>query len=239
MPDRHVVAVKVAGPWACFTRPEMKVERVSYPVMTPSAARGILEAILWKPQFRWVVRRILVLSPIRFQAVRRNEVQDKIPVGTVIKKWMKNPSTFEPYYADAAGREEGSNRTQRNTVALRDVAYVIEASVHLPRPSETDPPVKFREMFERRVEKGQCFHRPYLGCREFAADFKPAPKDAAPIGDTIKIGRMLYDIVYGPSSNRPEFFEARLDHGVLVCDPEIVFPDEAKRKEVIECSFRR
>lgn len=237
MPDRHVVAVKVSGPWACFTRPEMKVERVSYPVMTPSAARGVLEAILWKPQFRWVVRRIIVLSPIRFQAVRRNEIQDKIPVGAV-KKWMKDPAAFEPYYADAAGREEGSNRTQRNTVALRDVAYVIEASVHLPKPSETDPPVKFREMFERRLEKGQCFHRPYLGCREFAADFEPAPAEPRPIDETVEIGRMLYDIVYDPAGRRPAFFEARLDRGVLVCDPDLVLPD-AERKEVIECSFRR
>lgn len=237
MSDRHAVAVKVAGPWACFTRPEMKVERVSYPVMTPSAARGVLEAILWKPEFRWVVRRILVLAPVRFQAVRRNEIQDKIPVVTV-KKWMKDPAAFKPYYADLAGRADGGHRTQRNTVALRDVAYVIEASVHLPRPSETDPPVKFREMFDRRVEKGQCYHRPYLGCREFTADFEPAPADAKPINETFSIGRMLYDIVYSPSGNRPVFFEARLDRGVLDCDPDRVLPDAAERKEVIECSFR-
>ena len=213
MADRHVVRVKVWGPLACFTRPEMKVERVSYPVMTPSAARGILEAILWKPEFHWCVRAIHVLKPIQFVSIRRNEVQKKIPTRTV-KQWMKDPTKYKPFYADGV-------RTQRNTFALGNVAYVIEASVDLPEFSTTDPPVKYREMFERRVDKGQCFQRPYLGCREFAADFGPPEETDCPIEESMDLGLMLYDIDYG-KVNRPLFFTAKLHDGVLTIDRETV-----------------
>src|SRR5579871_6836792 len=191
------VSVKVWGELACFTRPELKVERVSYPVMTPSAARGVLDAILWKPQMTWHVRRIVVLQPIgrpvdpgrppyEMVAVRRNEISGRISPSSV-RKWVSDPASFEPYYVDSAGRDSigGQNRTQRNTLALRDVAYVIHATpvltgranqprTKLPGPDEDPGPdsiTKYVGMFQRRVAKGQCFHRPYFGCREFACQF--------------------------------------------------------------------
>lgn len=251
MSARDTVQVYVSGPWACFTRPELKVERVSYPVMTPSAARGILEAILWKPQFRWIIERILVLKEIRFQAFRRNEVQSKIAPKTVAR-WMKDPTTFEPCWADFMGDDDArSVRTQRNTLALREVAYVIEARVMLtplanrPRqkPLDVDEPpgpdteIKYVEMFNRRVEKGQCWQRPYLGCREFAADFRPVRADDRPISDTRDLGLMLYDIVYDrQKGHRAVCFAARLERGALCCDPETALPDETERKEVPACS---
>ncbi len=165
--DDRTVRLKVWGPLACFTRPEMKVERVSYPIMTPSAARGILEAILARPVtkpeagrredvsgFRWAVRRITILRLGEFLGLRRNELQSKV-------------SARKPRPIDIL-----DDRTQRHTLALRDVAYVIEASVHVPHPGPDNDETKYREMFLRRASKGQCYHRPYLGCREFAADFE-------------------------------------------------------------------
>ena len=167
------IHLRTWGELACFTRPEMKVERVSYPVITPSAARGLLESILYKPQFRWQVRRIAVKKPIRFLAFRRNEVKSRL-----------SPRNPEPLLAD-------EDRTQRNTLALRDVEYVIEASLHLtplaglPRrkPADyedqgDDTPVKYLAMFQRRAEKGQCFAQPAFGCREFPAHFELANEAA-------------------------------------------------------------
>src|SRR5436305_2856194 len=158
--------LRARGPLACFTRPELKVERVSYPVMTPSAARGLLEAVMWKPALRWRIERIHVLAPIRFLAFRRNEVATRAvaPAAAVVQ----NGGTLLPYFAD-------DDRAQRNTLALRDVDYLIEARFEMTgRAGPLDNVTKFVEIFERRLTKGQCFHRPYLGCREMAAEVLPA-----------------------------------------------------------------
>jgi len=202
-----ILRVRVRGPLACFTRPELKVERVSYPVMTPSAARGAIEAILWKPAISWRIHRIHVLREIRFTAFRRNEVNSRAkepPVAVVA-----NGGSVPAYFAD-------EDRAQRNTVALRDVDYLVEASFRMTeRSGTTDNIPKFVEMFERRVEKGQHFHQPYLGCREFVAEVVP-PSGAPPaINDSRDLGLMLQDVVFGPEGNRAVFFDARLDHGVL------------------------
>ncbi len=208
MKDDDVLSVKVWGPWACFTRPEMKVERVSYDVMTPSAARGVLEAILWKPQFKWRIKRIEVLSPIRRFSLLRNEVK---------KKASKRSAFDNPFYAD-------DNRTQRNTLALRDVSYIIRASFELTSAGQGEHPEKYRAMFRRRVGKGQCFHRPYLGCREFGAHFSPPDGSEKPIDLTTDLGRTLFDIQYrGGKQERgkPLFFNARIDDGIVTVPPDM------------------
>lgn len=194
-----MLELKVWGPLACFTRPEMKVERVSYSVMTPSAARGVLEAIFWKPEFSWRVHEIWVLNPIRYFSMVRNEVQSKA-----------SPRREDPYYAD-------KDRTQRHTLALRDVAYVIRADVAV-RPHCDADPAKFRDQFRRRVARGQCFHRPALGCREFAAEFgPPGPQDRPRHEITRDLGLMLFDLKYNGNAgpHEPHFFEAILEGGVL------------------------
>ncbi|MHB1769423.1 MAG: CRISPR-associated protein Cas5 [Phycisphaerae bacterium] len=230
MPEKEIVAVKVWGDLACFTRPELKVERLSYPMMTPSAARGVLDAILFKkktdaggrlvPAFHWHVRRITALLPWwlsggtpdrpQFIGIRRNEIQGKIAPRTV-GGWMKDPSTAEPYLVDSAGRDSagGQNRTQRNTMASVDIGPF----------DANDPPIKYREMFLRRVEKGQCFHRPYLGCREFACHFSAADGTEKPMAWTESLGLMLYDMKFdGEGKNLPGFFMAAVKNGVLHCD---------------------
>lgn len=231
------IRVKVSGELACWTRPENKVERVSYECMTPSAARNILDAICWKPEMRWVVSRILVLKPVRFQAVRRNELQSKIAPGSV-RKWMSDPGSYRPL---AAGAGTDTDGTPRNTLALRDVSYVIEAFPHVYQPTADDTPTKYMAMFNRRVEKGQCFHQPALGCREFAAAFELPEGSERPISDTIPIGRMLYDIIFrnGGEDNRAIFFEAVLGNGILDTHPDRAIPDEAIRKELLACSSKR
>ena len=153
--------VKVWGERACFTRPETKVERVSYSVMTPSAARGILEAIFWKPEFFWQVREIQVLKPIRHFSILRNEVNDRMS-HKAAQRWMKEGGG---YFAD-----EREHRAQRHTLGLYDVSYVIRADVAL-KPDVSYSEAKYRDQFRRRVKRGRCYHRPYLGCREFAAEF--------------------------------------------------------------------
>jgi CRISPR-associated protein Cas5d len=239
-PRNRPLRVRVSGEWACFTRPDLKVERVTYPCMTPSGARGVLEAIFWEPQFRWVVTRIDILRPIRYQALTRNEVQKKIPTNNV-SGWMRDPSTYKPFFANTRGREEGENATQRSTLALRDVAYNITAHVVVDgenlRPEDT--PEKYAAMFERRVQRGQCFHRPYLGCREFSADFRPIQPDERPSDITkMDLGLMLYDIAYAPAGakakNEAVFFPATIEHGVLVTDPETAL-NEAQRELVLRC----
>jgi len=201
MPDKHVVKVKVTGDFACFTRPELKVERMSYPCMTPSAARGILEAILWKPEFKWFIRRIQVLNPVKFFSIKRNEINKRIP-----------SKSFSPIIIE-------NSRAQRNSLILRDVAYIIEASVHLDTPSQTNPPVKYIEMFKRRVKKGQCWRCPYLGCREFYADFMSASDNDKPINEDMPIGGMLLDIYYDKNGNpTPVFFNAVIRKGILSCE---------------------
>jgi len=200
--------LRARGKLACFTRPELKVERVSYPVMTPSAARGLLEAVCWKPAIAWHVERIRVLKDIRFTAFRRNEVNTRavVPSNPVIR----NGGSYRPYFAD-------EDRAQRNTVALIDVDYVIEAHFTMtPRAGDQDNVNKFIDMFCRRVEKGQHFHQPYLGCREFVAEVLPADDAPGPIDDSRDLGRMLWDIDFSdPKKKRPIFFDAVLEKGVL------------------------
>ncbi|NVJ16385.1 type I-C CRISPR-associated protein Cas5c [Myxococcus sp. AM010] len=199
--------VRAQGPVACFTRPEMKAERVSYEVMTPSAARGVLEAILWKPAIRWHIHEIAVLAPVKWTSFRRNEVNSRATVGR-----------FD-YAAD-------EDRAQRNTVALRDVDYVITASFTLVpgKAGPEDNARKFEDMFERRLERGQFFHAPYLGCREFAARVEPAEDGLLPheAGNGRRpLGLMFYDFVFDVPGEpvRPEFFQAFLEDGVLRVPP--------------------
>lgn len=229
------VRVRVSGEFACFTRPEAKVERFSYQVMTPSAARNILDAICWRPQMRWIVTRITVLKPIRLMSMLRNEVQSKLsPLS--IKKWMRDGSQFEPLHAGAGN---GTDATPRNTTLLRDVAYWIDAYPHIFDASGDNTAAKYKAMMERRIEKGQCYQRPYLGCREFAADFGPPRNDDRPIADSMELGRMLYDIAFLPTGNRAAFFNARLVEGVMETAPEIALETENRRREVLQCSYRR
>lgn len=205
------LALRARGPLAVFTHPALKAERISVPVMTPSAARGLLEAVLWKPAVAWRVERIKVLAPIRFTAFRRNEVKSKAvaPSAAVIRGGGPAPL----FFAD-------EDRAQRNTVALRDVDYVIEAHLTLTeRAGPGDNLAKFTDMFRRRVERGQHFHQPYLGCREFVAEVLPAEGAPAPIAETRELGRILWDIEYGAGGNRPVFFDAALRDGVLHVPP--------------------
>ena len=206
------IRLKIWGDYACFTRPEMKVERVSYDVMTPSAARGILEAVHWKPAIRWVIDRIHVLEPIRFETIRRNEVGAKIPAGSV-KSAMKRASL------EGLHQVVEDNRQQRATLALKGVAYVIEAHFEMTdRAGADDSPGKHLDMFRRRAERGQCFHRPALGCREFVADFEwvdEIPPSRLPEEQRNRdLGWMLYDIDFA-NGRRPMFFRARLEDCVL------------------------
>lgn len=197
------LCVRVWGDYACFTRPEMKVERVSYPAPTPSAARGILEAIFWKPEFRWEVIETRILKPVRYASLLRNEVKDKIAFSTV-SKWAEADGN----YVAAEGR------TQRHTLALVDVDYVIVARMVLG--DTTAHPAKYRDQFRRRVARGQCYHRPYLGCREFAAHFGPASGDEPTITDTMDLGLTLWDLDYREAARSvPLFFEARMAQGVV------------------------
>ncbi len=195
-----VMRLKVWGTNACFTRPEMKVERVSYDVMTPSAARGVLEAIHWKPAIRWQVDRIDVLNPIKWESVRRNEV------GKVM-------------HPGADGLFIEGDRQQRAGLFLRDVAYTIHAFFDLTdKAGPEDTTIKHQEMFIRRASQGQCFHRPYLGCREFAAAFELVPHDQ-PLPETIiesrDLGWMLYDMDFGSGETKPRFFRGELKKGVM------------------------
>jgi len=200
--------IKVWGDFACFTRPEMKAERVSYPVMTPSAARGILEAVFWKPEFSWRVREIHILSPILHFSILRNEIKDKMSQSVAKSRLEKGKS----YYA-----EDSRHRTQRHTLALRDVAYLIKADVSL-RPDVGEDPAKYRDQFRRRVAKGRCHHTPYFGCREFSAFFCEPADSEKPIDLSDDLGLMLFDLSFSndsPGRGIPHFFNARLDHGIL------------------------
>lgn len=198
--------VRVFGPLACFTRPEMKVERVSYEVITPSAARGILEAILWKPAIRWVVRAIEIHAPILFVSFKRNEVNTRARTPSAAQ--IAGRAEFEHYFAD-------EDRAQRNTLALRDVDYVIRAVFGMTERSGPDDNLaKFVAMFRRRLEKGQCHYMPYFGCREFTASFEPAPPDRAPAPLSKPLGWMLHDFDFGPPI-RPRFFPAKIEGGVV------------------------
>jgi CRISPR-associated protein Cas5d len=206
------IKLRVWGERACFTRPEMKVERVSYDVMTPSAARGILEAVHWKPAIRWVVDAIEVLKPIRFESIRRNEVASKIPTNNVSAAMRSGDRNGLRLLVD-------DDRQQRAAIILRDVAYVIHAHFEMtPKAGDGDNPQKHFEMFTRRAEKGQCFHRPCLGCREFAADFalddgiREEPQES--LKGPKELGWMLDDIDFA-NGMTPKFFLARVVDGLI------------------------
>jgi len=207
--------LEVLGDFACFTRPEMKVERVSYDVITPSAARAIFEAVLWKPAIRWHIQKIEVLAPIKWINLRRNEV------GKVIPK--VNPKT-----ATENGKPLGLNiedeRQQRAGLFLRDVKYRIHASFEMTeKAGASDTPAKFSEIFKRRAAKGQCFNQPYLGCREFSANFRLVDSETdgdKPINECRDLGWMLYDMDYSERNDpKPLFFRAVLESGVVDVPP--------------------
>lgn len=184
--ERRIVSIRVSGDFACFTRPEFKVERVSYPVITPSAARGVLEAVFWRPEIRYEIRRIGVLKLGGQMVILRNEIED----------WQgEKPIVIE------------AKRQQRSSLILKDVAYVIEAAV-VPRPHTTDPLPKYLDQFERRIARGQYFHAPYLGTREFVADFAPT-NGARPSELNLKIGTMLFDFAFVESTTRKEMMFRR------------------------------
>jgi CRISPR-associated protein Cas5d len=229
----ETLTVKVQGDFALFTRPEFSAERVSYQVMTPSAARGILEAIFWKPEMRWRVQKIHVLKPIRQFSILRNEVNSH-QSDRAARGW---DSPGDGYFAE-------DDRAQRHSLCLRDVAYVIEAAIDL-KAHATDNIVKYREMFRRRVEKGQCFNQPYLGTREFSAYFEPLDGEKTQLEGELDLGWMLFDLEFsempkgGKISYRthdgegsrvtqgaamPKFFHAKLVDGVLEVPQSLYAP---------------
>ena len=204
--------LEVSGDFACFTRPEMKVERVSYDVMTPSSARAVFESILWKPSIRWHIDKIEVLKPIRWISIRRNEVGAVISVRNAQEAMNKGTGQL--------GLNIEDERQQRAGLFLRDVTYRIHAHFELQlNAGENNTPAKFLDMFERRAEKGQCVNQPYLGCREFACDFRlvdPAQMQLSPIAETRDLGWMLYDMDYCNAADpQPRFFRATLENGIL------------------------
>lgn len=209
------ISVEVWGDYACFSRPELKTERVSYDVMTPSAARGLLDAIYWHPGMRWVVDRIHVCAPIRFTNIRRNEVKDIISARNA-KAAME--SGEEIYLATSESIQ------QRAAMVLRDVRYVIDAHFEMTaRATPTDNPGKFQDIMRRRVEKGQFYHQPCFGVREFPAQFKPC-EELPPCPDELKgekdLGWMLLDLDYSDRENiTPRFFRAVLRDGMLEVPP--------------------
>lgn len=206
------LCLEVRGEYACFTRPELKVERVSYDVMTPSAARAIFESILWKPAIRWEVGRIDVLRPIAWIAIRRNEVATKFPFDTV-RAAMAGASRPPELVVD-------DDRQQRAALLLRDVAYRVWAQpVLTARADPADRIEKYIDIFRRRADRGQCVNQPYLGCREFACSFDYVADTASrprPIDETRDLGVMLFDLDFAePARPIPLFFRARLEAGTL------------------------
>lgn len=223
------IRLHIWGDYACFTRPEMKVERVSYDVITPSAARGILAAVHWKPAIRWVIDRIYVLKPIRFESVRRNEIGSKISASKV--SGSMNRKTVQDLYilSDAP-----SERQQRAATVLKDVAYVIEAHAVLTAKAGADDNItKHIEMFKRRALKGQCFQQPCMGVREFPAlfalidDNEPLPQSCLSENESSRdLGWMLHDIDFD-HGNVPHFFRAELKNGVIEVPP--FYAEEVKK----------
>ena len=224
------MVLEIWGELACFTRPEMKVERYSYPLITPSAARAVFEAIHWKPRYRWQVTRIEVFTPPRYIALRRNEVKNKGPSQRTLRQWMEGRAQPEPLWADGSRETLGTDqqgRTQRQTVALKDVRYRLHAR---PVPwrgyeAEAGP---LAEQFQRRARRGQCVYQPYLGCREFPAWFRLVESDephTAPCPLDLDVGWMLYDVfdLSRPGSNTDapaiSVFSAQVKRGVLDVPP--------------------
>lgn len=229
--------LEVWGDLACFTRPEFKVERFSYPVITPSAARAIFDAIYLEftptppkqPAMYWQVGRIEVLEPVRYIALMRNEVKEKISEASV-RKWMRDPSSFEPIFADATREDTGQDtkgRTQRQTMALKGVRYRLSAQAVLYKEN-LELRQKIERSFERRAKAGQCVYQPYLGCREFSSYFRLTEEGStlpppAPVNE--RIGWMLYDVFDlsrpGKNDDQPSIslFEAEISGGVLTVPP--------------------
>lgn len=215
------VKVKVWGDYALFSRPELKVERCSYDVITPSAARGILEAIYWHPGLRWVIDKIYVKNPIRFTSVRRNEVKSKISASNVLQVYN---GAEKPLYISS--KEE---IVQRASILLCDVCYVIEAHFEMTeKANQSDNPGKFKDIIMRRLRRGECYHMPYFGCREFPAQFcLYEEEEVSTAYDNEKerdFGYMLYDLDYSDRENiQPMFFRAIMKKGVLdLRDCEVV-----------------
>lgn len=212
----HGVRVRVKGPRACFTRPEMHTERVSYDVITPSAARGILEAVYWKPAILWVIDQIEVLNPIAFETIRRNEVASKASWNNAKRVMNSGIGTL--------GLDATSDRQQRNTLYLTDVDYIVSAHFELvpKKCGESDTPEKHYNVILRRLRRGQCFNQPYLGCREFPAQVEilenndETPTSFYASEDARDLGFMLYDLDFSnPNDIRPRFFRAVMRNGVL------------------------
>jgi CRISPR-associated protein Cas5d len=203
--------LEVSGDFACFTRPEMKVERVSYDVITPSAARAVFEAILWKPAISWQISKIEVLKPIRWISVRRNEVAAKVSTRNVQTIMHEGRGNFGMYVEE--------DRQQRAALILRDVGYRLHASMAPVSGDALTNTAKYHEMFVRRAEKGQCVNQPYLGCREFAARVTLAEVDTSaslPISETRDLGWMLHDLDFSDVTDpKPKFFRAEMIAGVI------------------------
>lgn len=207
------VKVRVWGNYALFSRPELKVERCSYDVMTPSAARGILEAVYWHPGMRWVIDKIHVVKPVQFTSVRRNEVKSKVLASSVLQNYN---GADKPLYISTK-----ADIVQRASLLLKDVEYVIEAHFEMTdRANETDNPGKFKDIIMRRLRRGECFHMPYFGCREFPANFCLCEEaEIRTAYDDVKekdLGFMLYDMDYSDRNHiQPMFFRAVMKRGVL------------------------
>lgn len=205
------VKVKVWGEYALFSRPEMKVERCSYDVITPSAARGILEAIYWHPGMKWVIDKIYVQKPVRFTSIRRNEVKSKISSNNVLSVYN---GADKPLYISTK-----SDIVQRASLLLRDVSYVIEAHFEMTEKAvESDNPGKFKDIIMRRLKRGECYYTPYFGCREFPANFclcEDEKIETAYSGEK-DLGFMLYDMDFSDLDNiQPMFFRALMKDGVI------------------------
>lgn len=203
------IKLEVWGDYALFTRPEMKVERVSYDVITPSAARGIIEAIYWKPAIKWIVDKIHVCEPIRFTNIRRNEVSSKILASNVYS--VMNGGEKDLFI------DTKSDRQQRASMLLKDVRYVIEAHFELTNKAEiSDTVEKHYNIILRRLKKGQFYHMPCFGCREFPANFKLCEELPKTIEDTLDLGYMLYDMDFSDEKNiMPIFFRANMENGII------------------------
>ena len=207
------VKVRVWGNYALFSRPELKVERCSYDVMTPSAARGILEAVYWHPGMRWIIDRIHVVKPVQFTSVRRNEVKSKVLASSVLQNYN---GADKPLYISTK-----ADIVQRASLLLKDVEYVIEAHFEMTdRANETDNPGKFKDIIMRRLRRGECFHMPYFGCREFPANFclceEAEIRTAYDDVEEKDLGFMFYDMDYSDRNHiQPMFFRAVMKRGVL------------------------
>lgn len=206
------VKIKVWGPYALFSRPEMKVERCSYDVLTPSAARGLLEAIYWHPGLRWCIDKIQVVKPIRFTSVRRNEVKSKASASNALQVYN---GVDKPLYINTK-----EDIVQRASILLCDVEYVIEAHFEMTeKANATDNPGKFQDIIKRRLKRGECYHMPYFGCREFPANFALCEEEISSYYENEPekdLGFMLYDMDYTDLNNiQPMFFRAVMKHGTI------------------------